>query len=134
MHPLNPFLRAFFRSSLPAQCNPIGQHVRLPQPSGPHAEKLTTGPQILLVPTTETLLTSRDRESGNLYVDLSYHEDFLESHVLRLGHGAGSGKDAENVRDNRGKALQFSTLNGRTVVVKDTFVYGNKGAVGKSRI
>ncbi|KAI9876007.1 MAG: hypothetical protein M1830_007554, partial [Pleopsidium flavum] len=110
MHPLNPFLRAFFRSALPAQCTPVQQH-------------------ILLVPITEILLTSRDRESGSLYADLAFHEDFLESHVLRLRNGsaAGSGKDGANVRDNRGKAAQFTTVNGRTVVVKDAFVYSNKG-------
>lgn len=38
------------------------------------------------------------------------------------------GKDGGSVRDTRGKAKQFMTVNGRTVVVKDTFVYSNKGA------
>lgn len=47
---------------------------------------------------------------------------------LRNGTAAGSGSEGGNVRDNRGKALQFITLNGRTVVVKDAFVYSNKGA------
>lgn len=92
---------------------------------------LTSGLQILLVPTSEVLLTSRDRESGNPYADLAFQEDFLESHVLRLQSGSAirNGKDGANVRDNRGKATQFTTLNGRTVVVKDAFVYSNKGAL-----
>lgn len=32
-------------------------------------------------------------------------------------------------RENRGKARQFTTFNGRTVVVKDSWVYSNKGAL-----
>jgi hypothetical protein len=31
------------------------------------------------------------------------------------------------MRENRGKAKQYTTINGRTVVVKDAFVYSNKG-------
>lgn len=31
------------------------------------------------------------------------------------------------MRDNRGKAKQFTTVNGRIVVVKESFVYSNKG-------
>ncbi|KAK3700955.1 hypothetical protein LTR37_015661 [Vermiconidia calcicola] len=112
MPPLNPFLRAFFRSALPSQCTPISHHV-------------------LLVPITDVLLNSKDRESNSLYADLANTEEFLASHVLRVPGGAppaGSGaKDGGNVRENKGKAKQYSTANGRTVVVKDAFVYSNKG-------
>ncbi len=86
--------------------------------------------QILLVPTTEVLLTSRDRETGSLFADLAGSEEFLGSHVLRISSAPGSGaggKDVTNMRDSRGKAKQFTTINGRTVVIKDTFVYSNKG-------
>lgn len=41
--------------------------------------------------------------------------------------GPAGGKDAVNMRDSRGKAKQFTTANGRTVVIKDNFVYSNKG-------
>ncbi|TVY78479.1 UPF0507 protein, partial [Lachnellula suecica] len=111
MQPLNPFLSAFFKSALPSQCTPVHHH-------------------ILLVPTTEVLLTSRDRESGALYSDLAGSEEFLGSHVLRIpaNHAAtAGGKDAPNMRENRGKAKQYTTINGRTVVVKDAYVYSNKG-------
>ena len=112
MPPLNPFLRAFFRSALPSQCSPINHHV-------------------LLVPTTDVLLNSKDRESNTPYADLASTEEFLASHVLRVPGGAppaGTGaKDGGNVRENKSKAKQYSTINGRTVVVKDTFVYSNKG-------
>ncbi|KUJ08043.1 uncharacterized protein LY89DRAFT_789295 [Mollisia scopiformis] len=111
MQPLNPFLCAFFKSALPSQCTPVHHH-------------------ILLVPTTEVLLTSRDRESGVSYADLAGSEEFLGSHVLRVpaSHAAtAGGKDAPNMRENRGKAKQYTTLNGRTVVVKDAYVYSNKG-------
>lgn len=112
MQPLNPYLRAFFRSALPAQCQPISHHV-------------------LLVPTTEILIRSKDRETNTLYADLAGTEDFLASHVIRVPGGghpfSGSGKEIGNVRENKNKAKQYSTINGRTVVVKDNFVYSNKG-------
>lgn len=106
MPPLNPFLRAFFRSTLPNQCNPINNH-------------------ILLAPTTDVLLTSKDRETNSLYADLAASEEFLASHVLRISETTGLGNS--NVRDTRGKAKQFTTVNGRIVVVKESFVYSNKG-------
>lgn len=31
------------------------------------------------------------------------------------------------MRENRGKAKQYTTVNGRTIVVKDAYVYSNKG-------
>lgn len=86
-------------------------------------------PKVLLVPTTEVLLTSRDRESGALFSDLAQTEDFLGSHVLRIPNGNGAtpgGK--ESMREHRGKAKQYTTINGRTVIIKDAFVYANKGA------
>ena len=43
--------------------------------------------------------------------------------------GALGGKDLGTSRDSRGKAKQFTTVNGRTVVVKESFVYSNKGTV-----
>ncbi|KAL8914680.1 MAG: hypothetical protein Q9171_000692 [Xanthocarpia ochracea] len=106
MHSLNPFLRAFFRSTLTAQCNPVNSY-------------------ILLVPTTEVLLTSRDRESNALYSDLTSSEEFLASHIIRTA-GAQAPSNG-SVRDSRGKAKQYNTINGRTVVVKESFVYSNKG-------
>jgi hypothetical protein len=108
---LNPFLRAFFRSALPSQCSPAQHHV-------------------LLVPTTEVLLSSRDKDSGTAYADLSGSEEFLASHVLRVPGGVGPNnqvRDASSFRETRGKAKQFTTANGRTVIVKDAFVYSNKG-------
>lgn len=112
MHPLNPFLRAFFRSALPSQCSPVNHH-------------------ILLVPTTEVLLNSKDRETNASYAELATTEEFLASHVLRVpgsappaGNGA---REGANVRENKSKAKQYATINGRTVVVKDAFVYSNKG-------
>lgn len=81
--------------------------------------------QILLVPTTECLLTGKDRETGSTYTDLALSEDFLASHVLRI---SGTPDPANgNVRDHKGKAKQFNTVNGKTIVVKESFVYSNKG-------
>ncbi|KAJ4990002.1 vps9 domain protein [Stagonosporopsis vannaccii] len=108
---LNPFLRAFFRSALPSQCSPAQHHV-------------------LLVPTTDVLLTARDKDSGSSYADLSGSEEFLASHVLRVPGGVGPNnqvRDASTFRETRGKAKQFTTANGRTVIVKDAFIYSNKG-------
>lgn len=81
--------------------------------------------QILLVPTTECLLAGKDRETNSSFADLALSEDFLASHVLRIS--GTTDPESNNVRDSRGKAKQFNTVNGRTVVVKESFVYGNKG-------
>ncbi|WPG99410.1 Hypothetical protein R9X50_00222400 [Acrodontium crateriforme] len=112
MHPLNPFLRAFFRSALPQQCSPIAHH-------------------ILLVPTTDVLLDSKDRETNTPYSELATTEEFLASHVLRVPGGTpppgSGGREGGNIRDNKNKAKQYPTINGRTVVVKEGFVYSNKG-------
>lgn len=114
MQPLNPFLAAFFRSPLTSQCTPVHHH-------------------ILLVPTTEVLLTSREVESGSSNaLDVVNSEEFLASHILRAPASAvatpGAKEAAPNLREVRGKAKQYSTLNGRTLVIKDAQIYTNKGA------
>lgn len=89
---------------------------------------------MLLVPTTDCLIGSRDRESSLYYSDLVASEEFLGSHVLRMpiSPGSANGKEESNVRDNRGKAKQLTTFNGRTVIIKENSVYSNKG--GHKRI
>ncbi len=114
MQPLNPFLAAFFKSPLPAQCSPVAQH-------------------ILLVPATDVLLTSRDTETGASFSDLVGSDEFLGSHVLRIPGAkaapAAGGKEAvQNLREMRGKAKPYNTINGRSVVIKDNLVYSNRGA------
>lgn len=110
MPPLNPFLRAFFKSAFPSQCQPASHHV-------------------LLCPTTEILFTSKDRETGVSFAELAATEEFLASHVIRVPGGGQPqiGKDGQNVRESKSKAKQYSTVNGRTIVVKDSYVYSNKG-------
>lgn len=113
MQPLNPLLSAFFKSPVAAQCTPVHHH-------------------ILLVPLTDVLLTSRETESGASVNEVVASEDFLASHVLRIPgpDGAAGGKDGgPSLREVRGKARQFSTLNGRSVIVKDSFIYSNKGKI-----
>uniref|UniRef100_A0A0D2Y1Y7 VPS9 domain-containing protein n=1 Tax=Fusarium oxysporum (strain Fo5176) TaxID=660025 RepID=A0A0D2Y1Y7_FUSOF len=83
MQPLNPFLAAFFKSSLPSQCTPVHHH-------------------ILLVPSTDVLLTFRETESGSAPAEVIASEDFLASHVLRVPspNGVAGGKDgAQNLRE-----------------------------------
>ncbi|MCJ1308093.1 hypothetical protein MMC25_001744 [Agyrium rufum] len=133
MHSLNPFLRAFFKSSLPAQCNPVNQHSHTVSPKlrfWLRQADVTARPlKILLVPTTEVLLTSKDRETGSLLTDLVPSEEFLASHVLRIpdSSAAGQSKELGTVRENRNKAKPFPTINGRMVVIKESHVYSNKG-------
>lgn len=83
---------------------------------------------MLLVPVTESLISSRDRDSNINYADLVTSEEFLSSHILRISTpiGGPTSKDG-SVRDSRGKARQISTVNGRTVVVKEASVYSNRG-------
>lgn len=113
MQPLNPFLAAFFKPASPVatQCTPLHHY-------------------ILLVPTTQFLLTSREVDSGAPLSDVVATDEFLGSHVLRIPSpfSAAAGKDGVgNLREWRGKAKQYTTLNGRSVVIKDAFVYSNKG-------
>lgn len=114
MLPLNPFLAAFFKpgNSLASQCTPVHHH-------------------ILLVPTTEFFHTFRETESGQSLADFVASEDFQGSHVLRVpspSSAAGGGKDSiGNLREIRGKARQYNTINGRSVVIKDAAIFTNKG-------
>ncbi|PHH80850.1 hypothetical protein CDD80_6409 [Ophiocordyceps camponoti-rufipedis] len=109
MQPLNPFLAAFFRSSIVAQCSPVHHYV-------------------LLVPLTDLLFTHRETEHGGSVADLVASDDFLTSHVLRIPP-PGKDRDAAtaNLRDVRGKPKKYSTLNGRSVLVRDSIVFTNKG-------
>ena len=111
MQPLNPFVRAFFSSKLPAQC----------------ADSSTF---ILFFPTTEHLLTHKELETQTDWNELVNSEEILASHVVRVSAHVGSSvisKDGPNLRDGKGKAKQYTTLNGKSVVVKDNFIYSNKG-------
>ena len=84
--------------------------------------------QVVLVPTTDALINAQDRETGSKYSELVRDEEFLASHVLRIpAQPTPGGKDSGNVRDTRGKAKSFTTLNGRTVIIKENMVYSNKG-------
>ena len=103
---LNPFLRALFQSSVLGHALPSQNYV-------------------VLVPTTESLLYGQDREANRRYVDQVEDEDFLGSHILRIIPSAVAKEG--NVRDSRTKAKNYSTVNGRTVILKENTVYSNKG-------
>src|ERR1700761_6626237 len=103
---LNPFLRALFQSSVLGHALPSQNYV-------------------VLVPTTESLLYGQDREIGRTYADQVEDEDFLGSHILRIIPGTVAKEG--NVRDSRAKAKNYSTVNGRTVILKENTVYSNKG-------
>ncbi|KAL1876433.1 hypothetical protein VTK73DRAFT_9299 [Phialemonium thermophilum] len=115
MQPLNPFLSAFSKSHFFHQCQPVRNH-------------------ILLVPLTSVLLSLRDVESGAPLVDAVASDEFIASHVLRVADNkvpATEGKDAvHNLREMRGKAKVYSTINGRNIVIKDNMIYTNKGFKG----
>lgn len=119
MQPLNPFLSAFSKSSLAGQCVPVRQH-------------------ILLVPLTSVLLTARDAETGASLSDTIASDEFLASHVLRFTSqkvpGAGGKEGGQNLREMRGKAKVYTTVNGRSIVIKDNLVYSNKGIVDDPRL
>ena len=102
---LNPFLRALFQSSVLGHALPSQNYV-------------------LLVPSTESLIYGLDKESGKRYADQAEDEDFLGSHILRVPPPTGK---ESSIRDGRGKAKTYSTVNGRTVIVKDNIAFTNKG-------
>lgn len=80
------------------------------------------------MPTTDVLVHSRDRDTNSYLADLAGTEEFLASHVLRITGGLPPGiKDGNGAREAKGKAKQYLTINARTVVIKDSFVYSNKG-------
>ncbi|KAK4235522.1 hypothetical protein C8A03DRAFT_36633 [Achaetomium macrosporum] len=112
MQPLNPFLSAFSKSPILGQCLPPQQH-------------------ILLVPTADVLLNSRDTETGAPLVASIASDEFLASHVLRIPipkAQANGGKDAaQNLREMRGRPKVYNTFNGRSLVIKDNCIYTNKG-------
>ncbi|KAH6619592.1 hypothetical protein B0J18DRAFT_482181, partial [Chaetomium sp. MPI-SDFR-AT-0129] len=124
--PLNPFLSALSKSPLLAQCSPPQHH-------------------ILLVPTADVLLNTRDVDSGAPLVVAAgltaaaaggVTDEFLASHIIRLpvsptsggNGGKGVGQEGgQNLREMRGKPKIFGTVNGRSLVVKDHGIYTNKG-------
>ena len=82
------------------------------------------------MPTTDALLNATDRESGRPYTELVRDEEFLGSHILRVSSSNGfGGKDGNNIRENRGKAKSYTTVHGRTVIIKENMVYSNKGTI-----
>ncbi|KAL5615575.1 uncharacterized protein BROUX77_001412 [Berkeleyomyces rouxiae] len=115
MQPLNPFVAAFFKSSLPSQCSDPNTY-------------------ILLVPTTDYLLTYREVTTNSSIADFITSEDFLASHVLRIQTGGVNLGDKDpkdslqqNIREARGKPRSYPTLNNRSVIIREGFVYTNKG-------
>ena len=83
--------------------------------------------KILLVPITEVLLTNKDTETDLPLIELVKNEDFIGSHVIKVNPEAENVREMGNVRESRNKAKQYLTLNGKTVVIKESFVYSNKG-------
>ena len=103
---LNPFIRALFQSSILSQA-------------------LSAQNYVLLVPTADSLINAQDKEHGKRYADLVDDEDFLGCHILRVAHEQNVKENS--IRESRGKAKTYSTVNNRTVIIKENMVYSNKG-------
>jgi hypothetical protein len=76
------------------------------------------------------LLASRDIETGAPLIDSIATDEFLGSHVVRIAGSKGSAgveDPVQNLREVRGKAKVYNTINGRSIVIKDNLVYSNKG-------
>ncbi|KAK9245557.1 hypothetical protein V1506DRAFT_506476 [Lipomyces tetrasporus] len=104
--PLNPFLAALFH----------------PGPNTSRSRDLVSALQsprnyVILVPTTASILYTIDQESSVSFAELCTHEEFLSSHIIKIGVSAKA----------IGRARVYWTLNGRSVVIKDDVVYTNKG-------
>ncbi|KAK5089458.1 hypothetical protein LTR70_005959 [Exophiala xenobiotica] len=103
---LNPFIRALFQSSVLSQA-------------------LSAQNYVVLVPTTDSLINAQDRESGKRYAELVDDEDFLGSHILRVAQDQNVKENS--IRESRGKAKTYSTVNNRSLIIKESMVYSNKG-------
>lgn len=103
---LNPFIRALFQSSVLSQA-------------------LAAQNYVLLVPTTDSLINAQDRETGKKYAELVDDEDFLGCHILRIT--ADQNVKENSVRESRSKAKTYTTVNNRSVIIKENMVYSNKG-------
>lgn len=82
------------------------------------------------MPVTEFLLSHKESETQSPYHDFVGSEEFLGSHVIRIPPESSLqdlGKEATSLRETKGKARQYITVNGRTVIVRDVHVYTNKG-------
>ncbi|KAK9482875.1 hypothetical protein V1527DRAFT_475048 [Lipomyces starkeyi] len=104
--PVNPFLAALFH----------------PTANSSRSRDLITALQsprnyVILVPTTASILYTIDQETSVSFGDLCTHEEFLSSHIIKIGVSAKA----------IGRARVYWTLNGRSVVIKDDIVYTNKG-------
>lgn len=108
--PFSPFLRAFFRSSIPQQCSPPDQF-------------------ILLVPTSDSLLNFKDAQTDTPYSELTYTEDFLGHHVLRFAPvGPGDhGPDGPRLRETKARNKVVETLGGSSVIVKESSIFTHRG-------
>ena len=63
-----------------------------------------------------------------MLTELAFTEEFLGSHVLKVPAQPATGSgEGGTPREQRSKAKQFSTINGRSVVIKESSVYSNKG-------
>ncbi|KAK5947023.1 hypothetical protein PMZ80_001169 [Knufia obscura] len=103
---LNPFIRALFQSSVLSQA-------------------LSAQNYVLLVPTTDSLINAQDRDTGKRYAELVEDEDFLGSHILRIPQEQNAKENS--IRESRSKAKTYSTVNNRSVIIKESMVYSNKG-------
>ncbi|KAK7204485.1 hypothetical protein BZA70DRAFT_290447 [Myxozyma melibiosi] len=104
--PLNPLLAALFH---PPQLSPRSRDLA-------NALKSPRN-YVILVPTTTSLLYTVDQETNTPFAELCNQEDFLASHIVKIGVSAKA----------IGRARVFWTLNGRSIVIKDDFIYTNKG-------
>ncbi|KKA26308.1 hypothetical protein TD95_001768 [Thielaviopsis punctulata] len=114
MQPLNPFLAAFFKSSLPDQCSDPNSHV-------------------ILVPATDFLLSHKETSSAST-PDFITSEEFLASHVIKIQTGGVnlSGRDRndaiqQNIRESRGKPRSYPTINNRSIIIREYSIFTNKG-------
>jgi len=103
---LNPFIRALFQSSVLNQA-------------------LSAQSYVLLVPTTDSLINAQDGDTGKRYAELVEDEDFLGSHILRVAQDQNVKENS--VRESRGKAKTYPTVNNKSLIIKESMVYSNKG-------
>lgn len=80
---------------------------------------------IILAPVSSSL-NLVDGDTGEVFAD-DLNDEFVQSHILHISHGKDEGLD-------RNKARIYTTVNGKTMVIKEDVIYPHRGFRGVKEV